>query len=292
MQQALRDHVETAALNGGLALVRPPPSPGTSGAPDFGALAATGADSVLETTLLSAGTTGSGINAPVMVYMTARARLLRVGGGKEILSADYTYVGRKLTLAGWSANDAAALLKELESGYDALGGHIFESVFQLYPLPDSSSHPAGILSTAVGLAPIHPPNRGQLTGDIVMGNLFEWTTVDSLRPTLRWQAFPRPSDIAKAPGDMGRVRNVRYDLVIAREENLAPADIVYRGDALASPEQALPISLRPRTRYFWTVRARFELDGRERVTEWASTNYWIREQVTAPSIFSYRFKTP
>jgi hypothetical protein len=53
---------------------------------------------------------------------------------------------------------------------------------------------------------------------------------------------------------------------------LAPAGIVYRRDGLASPTHTLETALSPGTRYFWTVRARFELDGRERVTEWGTIN--------------------
>jgi len=40
------------------------------------------------------------------------------------------------------------------------------------------------------------------------------------------------------------------------------------------------------------VRSRFDLDGRERLTEWSSAHYMARQGITAPSVFSYRFKTP
>ena len=50
--------------------------------------------------------------------------------------------------------------------------------------------------------------------------------------------------------------------------------------------------LRPGTRYFWTMRARFTLDGVPRVTGWGATHYMARDGMTAPSRFSYRFRTP
>jgi hypothetical protein len=91
---------------------------------------------------------------------------------------------------------------------------------------------------------------------------------------------------------MARVRNVRYELVIAREHQLAPAEIVYRREALPRPEHTLETPLAPGTNYFWTVRARFELDGRERVTPWGSTHLAPRETWTVPSRYTYRFSTP
>ena len=91
---------------------------------------------------------------------------------------------------------------------------------------------------------------------------------------------------------MKRVDKVRYDLVVAREQDLAPAEIIYQRNGLTSSMHKVETTLSPDTGYYWTVRARFELDGRERVTEWGSTHYKVREQWSAPSLLSYRFKTP
>jgi len=258
---------------------------------DYRPLAGEGVDTVLEVALTKAGTRGAGINAPVQLYMEAHVRLLRTTDNVELFSADYEYAGRRLKLAEWSANDGKALLEGLEAGYTALGSHIFDNVFLLFPFPDRGAHSAGLLAAAFGLAPIKPVTRGQLTGDRLFGSHFEWTTVDSLHPVLSWQAFPRAADLAGAPGLAGRTGNVRYDLLIAREHNLAPADIVYRRDGLSTATHAVQRGLQPDARYFWTVRARFELDGRERVTEWGTTNYQGLDRLTSPNSFSYRFRT-
>lgn len=258
---------------------------------DYTPLAGEGVDSVLEVALTQAGTRGAGINAPVQLHMEARVRLLRTADNRELFTADYSYAGRRLKLAEWSANQGRALLAGLEEGYAALGSHIFEHIFLLFPFPDRGPHSAGLLAAAFGLAPIEPATRGQLTGDKLFGSHFEWTTVDSLHPVLSWQAFPRASDLSMAPDLAGRIARVRYDLVIARERNSAPAGIVYRRDGLIATSHTVRSGLQPGGRYFWTVRARFDLDGRERVTEWATTNYRAQERTTSPSSFSYRFKT-
>jgi hypothetical protein len=90
---------------------------------------------------------------------------------------------------------------------------------------------------------------------------------------------------------MSRVTNIRYDLRIAREEDSAPAEVVYRREGLPAPEHRLEQSLASATRYFWTVRARFELDGRTQLTEWSGTRPDPGAQLDAPSRISFRFRT-
>jgi len=250
------------------------------------------ADTLIEATLVGAGTFGAGINAPLSFGMQARVRLLRARDGTEVYRAQVSHQGPRLKLAHWAADDGAPLLRALDAGYEALAAQIADSVFLLYPFPDQGPGSAGMLAAAFGLAPLEPRTRGSLTGDHVIGDRFEWTQVESLQPTLRWQSFPRPSDVAAAPEAMARVGSVTYELVVAREQNLAPAEVVYRRAGLPRPEYRLEAPLAPNTRYFWTVRARFALDGMTRVTGWGSTHYIARDSMTAPSPFSYRFRTP
>jgi hypothetical protein len=294
IQESLRRQVATLALAYDMNLVSVPEESdcAASSTGDYSLLAAAGVDTVLEVALTKAGTTGAGINAPVLLYMQAHARLVQTHDNREVFSADYIYQGRRLTLEEWSANQGLQLLQGLEQGYAVLGSHIYDNVFLLYPFPDQGAHSPGLLATAFGLAPLEPELRGQLTGDQLLGRYFEWKTAGSLRPTFRWQGFPRKTDITAAPEEMKRISNVRYDLVVAREHNMAPDEIVYRRDGLTDARHTIQKTLKPDTRYFWTVRARFELDGRERVTEWGTTRYPMQERLTSPSSWSYRFKTP
>jgi hypothetical protein len=303
IQEALRGQVVGAASANGASLVSVSPESAQAAAQlrDYQTLAVAGVDTVLEVTLVKVGTvsvtsegveTGNdGFNPPLFLSMTAHVRLIRTSDNVELFAADYVYLGEKLKLSEWSANQAEPLLHALEVGYKTLGSHIYDNVFLLYPLPEWKAQHAGWLAFAYGLAPTYPRVRGSHVEDDVSFLPSNWTTVDSLRPTLSWQAFPREADIKAAPEEMGRVKNVRYDLVIAREHNLAPVEVVYWREGLRDTRHTLDTSLKPNTRYFWTVRARFEFDGRERVTEWGSTSYWIRGQWTSPSQWSYRFKT-
>ncbi|HEX5804410.1 MAG TPA: hypothetical protein VFY24_15440, partial [Azospira sp.] len=296
IQQHLRRSIEDAASAAGTVVVRVPEAVARAAlaAGDYRPLALHGADSVLETTLTRVGTEGSGIDDPVGVYMQVRVRVVDTVSNETRHVAEYAYQGRRLALGGWAANAGKPLQEELERGYRRLGTHIRDQVFDFYPLPDRDWHSAGgALSVSFGLAPLEPPTRGTLTGDdSFIGRVFEWYAADGSQPRLRWQAFPRPGDIAAAADEMARVSNVRYDLLIAREANMAPAEIVYRREGLTQPEHTVAGGLQPGERYFWTVRARFELDGRQRLTEWGSTHFAAREKLTAPSSFSYRFRIP
>lgn len=295
IQNSLRNAVVDGALAAGVIVASPPEDATREAAAsgNYRPLASHGVNTVLETTLTKAGTSGVGINDPSTAYMEVHVRVVDVTSNTERLAADYLYQGRRLDLAGWSANQARPMIDELDRGYRTLGNQVAENVFQLYPFPDRSRHSAGeMLSSAFGLAPVYPPTRGTLTGERLIGAVFEWYAVSSLRPHFKWEAFPRVGDTAVAPDEMARVRNVRYDLIIAREENMAPGEVLYRADGLTSPEHTINVSLPSGARCFWTVRSRFDLDGRTRVTEWSSTQSGIRENVSAPSRYSFRFRTP
>jgi len=276
MQSSLRDEVLASARAAGRDLG--PASPERAGAS-------------LEVALTRVGTEGSGVDPPLLVFMNARARIVRASDGAELFAADYRYEGERRTLREWSAERGAPLLHALETGYATLGAQIFDGVFRLYPFPDRDVHTSGLLGTAFGLAPLDPTTRGQLSDDLWLGSWLEWQEVEDRRPTLRWQSFPRATDSNAAPAEMGRVTNVRYDLLIAREKDGTPAEIVYRREGLPAPRHRLEKPLEAATRYFWTVRARFELDGRTQLTEWSGTGAETADRLGAPSRRSFRFRT-
>ncbi len=293
VQTSLRDEVLGAAATRGPALRGPPPAPapGAAGKADYRALRAEGIDTVLEVSLTEVALEGyppEGLG----LRMEARARLVRTSDEGEAFSAAFTHLGPRMALSDWWADDGRALLRALADGYAALGSQIDENVFVLFPFPDRQPHGAGFLSAAFGLAPVEPPTRGQLVGAPLVGDAFEWAKAAGSPPTLRWEAFPRESDRQADPESVGRVRRVRYDLRVWREANLAPAELVYRREGLPEAEHRLETRLAPGTRHFWTVRARFELDGRERVSEWGVTHFRAFGAVTPASPFAYRFRTP
>ena len=110
------------------------------------------------------------------------------------------------------------------------------------------------------------------------------THVDTLRPTFRWERFPRirdPSD----PFFSTRMGSVTYELRLWKVGkgfpddykyswmygcwDTDPGELVYSRQGIGQPEHTLETPLQPDSRYFWTVRAHFTLDGRRRATQWS-----------------------
>lgn len=135
-----------------------------------------------------------------------------------------------------------------------------------------------------GLRPLSPPM-------VVSDELWRMGLTDSLQPTLRWEAFPRPEDLkADKAGRLAAVRNPTYELRIWRAEDNLPAELVYARSGLPEPVHTLEIVLAPDTRYLWTIRARFQLNGEPRVTEWSA---WVAGRNTEIHHSAYYwFKTP
>ena len=156
---------------------------------------------------------------------------------------------------------------------------------------------AGCSTPVAGLRPLYP-NVDR-----------SWPWVDSLQPTLRWEAFPRPADLEGDRGEwLSRIRNVTYDLRIWRLKSEEypfewypfkwyPGELIYSKSGLPAPTHRIELGLGRDTRYLWSVRARFDLDGQQRVTEWGGlliSNGRDHDPRTAhiPALNYYRILTP
>jgi hypothetical protein len=126
--------------------------------------------------------------------------------------------------------------------------------------------------------------------------------VDSLQPTLRWEAFPRAEDLkADKTAKLADARDVTYEVRIWRAErdcSLAicfPGELAYARSGMNEPVHTVEAPLAPDATYLWTMRARFELYGEPRATQWGVLTLFGRpdgrEPVIPPHGY-YRFKTP
>jgi hypothetical protein len=147
----------------------------------------------------------------------------------------------------------------------------------------------------IGLRPEYPP-----IGELYRDAGYDFVEVDSLQPTFRWEAFPRKQDLAAdKEGVLGGLTAVSYDLQIWRAGYTFqyPAERVYAKQELTETSHRIEGPLTPGTRYSWTVRARFLINGEPRVTEWAMYE-WEDARVRRPfdEIFPspryFRFVTP
>jgi len=124
----------------------------------------------------------------------------------------------------------------------------------------------------------------------------QFTPVASTTPSLSWESFP---DYLLARGDIDPetkgllegAANVRYELRIWQELQGAPGTLAYQRQGLIDTEHVVSPSLKPATRYFWSVRASYEIDGKRRVTPWAQYAGLMNSR-SIPNPACYRFQTP
>lgn len=280
MQYALRDAITAAAQSDGVKLDTVSPVIVNDGEAesDYRALATKGLNSVLEVTLNQvflepAVDRGGKLNLdPVLpLDMRVNVRLVKVSDNSLLFSDVLAYHGKRYQYTKWAANHGEQLVIGLNKGYESLGRDISERIFLLHPFADR-----------VG--------KGE-SGNCGLGALGPKANMaEDLSPLLSWQSFPRESDISADTQNMKQVKNVRYELVVGSGDNGETPDMFYRVKDLSETSHKLPMKLSPNTRYFWSVRARFELNGRQRVTDWATACPFEEQLIVGARI--YRFYTP
>lgn len=260
-----------------------------------------GSDAVLEVGPVNVRGFGHGGNSPVLWEISAQARLVRTSDGTVLQSGAYTYHSCGRRLREWVRNDLARLRVELQRARRSLAERIGDEFLLLDPIgrrpplasatqtskrrrvkPRIDDPPAVYL----GLRPVQPPTLGTSHRKRLNGlPRYEFPRFAAPRPTLRWEAFE------PAGPDADRVRNVTYEIRIARAEDGLPEKEVYRREGLTEPQHTVRGGIAPGHDYFWTVRARFEVDGQPRVTEWGGIHPLSRVAAEVPGVHSYRFRT-
>ncbi|MGD9307975.1 MAG: hypothetical protein PVG51_02485 [Desulfosarcina sp.] len=138
---------------------------------------------------------------------------------------------------------------------------------------------------AVGLYPDNPPvtRKG-------LSLLTQFVEMDTLTPTFRWQPLTIRTNQATRR-ESAKVDNITYEIRIWRTISRDGGKLVYRREKLMTAEHRVEQPLDPGTRYYWNVRAHFEIDGVDRTTEWALAGYLLRSEAV-PNDSCLRFKTP
>ena len=86
-----------------------------------------------------------------------------------------------------------------------------------------------------------------------------------------WKVGPVFSGRFETPGTsfwIGSADDYKYSWAHECRDS-DPGELVYSKQGLTSPAHQLETPLEPDSRYFWTVRAHFTLDGKRRATEWS-----------------------
>lgn len=95
---------------------------------------------------------------------------------------------------------------------------------------------------------------------ILAGSPHQFTLIKEQQPFLKWESFPWTYDqISKK-----EFTDIVYDLKIYKYRG----SLVYTRKGLKHNSHQVEDLLHLNTKYLWTVRARFNLDGKPRATEW------------------------
>jgi hypothetical protein len=226
--------------------------------------------------------------------MEAQARLISAETEAVLSYSFYRFQSERRDLKEWMGSGAAALTEAIERGLQTLAEDLVDENFLLFYPRESEKQFASQANekkeSTEGdpvphyvLQPLYPqldtcffcegffdrhPHRA-------IGNL-EFVTINTVRPTFRWEKFPRPEDTDAIDGNGLRITDVSYEVRIfdsaipsGTDILLVPGQLVYSSRNILENFHKIRRSLEPCKDYFWTVRARFKLDGRIRVTEWS-----------------------
>ena len=238
------------------------------------------------------GSGGSGSMAGF--FLTVSYRVPGTEVNTEAPPREFTLWGPRRRLSEWGAQDGAAFRKALEVALATAAEMVTDAAFLIHDFHEYQT----LTPNYCGLAPLEP--SGVFGPSHPLLNAVP--EVASVSPTLRWEPFPRKLDVAADSKQLlARVTRVQYDLRIWRSNPQGDAgDLVYARQGLAlepmvtpgvpadsaasgtnegsssSPAPGRPcvahgleVPLEPGTTYLWSVRARFLLDGEERVTRWS-----------------------
>jgi len=213
--------------------------------------------------------------------LTTRVRLLAPASRAVLDELVHLQESEAHSATDWLSHNAQLFASELNVAIRQTAGTAVHEMFLLYypPAPETAVSEVRALVPEFVLRPEYPlPERTfDLRGAFLDRYRPAWlglkfVPVEDIRPTFKWEAFPRPLDVAGLGGQAGRLSAVRYELVIheARyaKQVYEPGAVIYRRTDLLESSHRVEQRLQPCGRYFWTVRAHFRLDGWPRVTEW------------------------
>jgi len=106
------------------------------------------------------------------------------------------------------------------------------------------------------------------------------TEVDAEEQTSRftWESFPSERMLQGANFSAENIDNVVYEFRLIPFFKFGTSKVMYRSTGLAAPEHILPFTLPSCEIFYWSVRARFNLYGVPRVTEWSDRQWRVAER--------------
>jgi len=208
-----------------------------------------------------------GLDPDIAMFLTAEARFVDTATGRPTWMRGLAYESPRHKASAWTGHDGELLSREMKRAYLTLAERIVDSV--LLQTEFWVGRDALMRSVECGVVPVNP--KPQRASPLFGAMLLEAPTVNSLAPSLVWEALPSGSqESVKTP--WARARDLRYDLRIWKALDAAPGDMIYARQGLTQTQHQVEIVLEPGSTYFWSVRLRYTVDGHPRATRWAASN--------------------
>lgn len=261
--------------------------------------------SYLELALLSIQLRGSGQEgAEVCLSMTARGRKVNANGQVSDKNLATAYISECYTPAVWMEEGGIRFKETIEAGYVALAKKLIDKLYFIYHSApsersiDEEKRPVP-MNVLMPIKPAMPEIYLDLRSIFKQAKHVQgwggmhFVDVSSLTPVFEWESFPRSFDKPE-----GGFSDVKYDLKIYASSltmngKLAvPARLLLEINGLREPMYALVKPLEPCGWYYWSVRARFMLNGSQRTTEWAGAYYTAGGEMPPLDLYYFPFRTP
>lgn len=226
-------------------------------------------DALLETDVTDFYFKGDGDDPDIAMYVRAKARLVRMPAHKTLGESTFVLQSESRKLNQWLDDGG----KPLHAAFDTLLRNLARDIVdrRLLHYPYGLLHyPSGQLNPYGSLNDIELELRGPSA--ISPGSSFLWPpTVDTLQPTLAWNAFTIPDKASDTAGGMTRAATLGYEVCIWREYEpgqWSARGCIYRHRGGPETSHTIETPLPPGTRYRWSVRMRFKVDSDEYLTGW------------------------
>lgn len=201
----------------------------------------------------------------VNLFMHAHVRLVRVADGAVLFTKSFKYTSANHELTMWTTDNGRLLGEELDLGYRELAERIHDEVFLITAI--ALPFRGGMYEPQCWLQPLYPKSYAQVT---------------TLQPTLHWTAFPRDIDRQELdPELLHKITDVTYDLRIwdqeAELQNKSFTEqwrnrVIYERAGLIEPQHLIETPLAASKTYYWSVRARFKMDGQPMALRWSRSS--------------------
>jgi hypothetical protein len=233
------------------------------GKSDYKFLRDQGFDLIVEIGVEKVGFNLGGEKEPVAsFFMESRVRAVDPSDNSEIFKDKFYQESPPGKLSEWIADGSTKVEEAMAKAYDQIAETAIEKMFLLYLFKVDSIWSGASYCMLNALSPKHYPR--------MFSTRKKPLEVDTLLPTLKWEAFPREKDIKADSGlALEKMSNVSYELRVYKGRNGAPEELVYKRKGLPRPEHTLEVELEASASYFWTVRAHFICDGLHQVTKWS-----------------------